>query len=97
VTTLIACPVCFGASDAPMAVATNLGIFVMLGVVAVVLACFGAFIFYLNRRAKLVAAEGNPAVRPAHGRPEQSRRATEAGSHGTGAGSHIDLEGTARC
>ena len=31
---LLACSVCFGKSDAPMAVATNLGIFMMLGVVA---------------------------------------------------------------
>ena len=53
---LLACSVCFGQSDAPMAVATNLGIFVMLGVVGAVLGAFGAFIFYLSRRAKLVAA-----------------------------------------
>jgi hypothetical protein len=58
VTALIACPVCFGASDAPMAVATNMGIFVMLGVVAVMLASFAGFFVYLNRRAKALAEAG---------------------------------------
>ena len=29
----LACPVCFGQNDSPMAVATNMGIFVMPGVV----------------------------------------------------------------
>ena len=51
-----ACPVCFGQSDSPMAIATNLGIIVMLAVVGVVLSGFASFIIYLNRRAKLAAA-----------------------------------------
>jgi hypothetical protein len=58
VTTLIACPVCFGASDAPMAIATNMGIFLMLGVVVVMLAGFAGFFVYLNRRAKALANDG---------------------------------------
>ncbi len=49
----LACPVCFGASDSPLAVATNTGIIAMLGVVAVMLASFAAFFIYLNRRARL--------------------------------------------
>jgi len=60
VTSLIACPVCFGASDAPMAVATNMGIFLMLGVVVVMLASFAGFFVYLNRRAKALAEDGPP-------------------------------------
>ena len=60
-TALIACPVCFGASDAPMAVATNMGIFMMLGVVAVMLASFAAFFVYLNRRAKSLATDTGAA------------------------------------
>jgi hypothetical protein len=67
VTALIACPVCFGASDAPMAVATNMGIFVMLGVVAVMLASFAGFFVYLNRRAKALAAT-HPAEAGRHDR-----------------------------
>jgi hypothetical protein len=72
VTALIACPVCFGASDAPLAVATNMGIFLMLGVVAVILASFAAFFIYLSRRAKALAATG-PAEAGTHDR--------EAGGH----------------
>jgi Na+-transporting NADH:ubiquinone oxidoreductase subunit NqrD len=56
----LACPVCFGQSDAPMAVATNMGIWMMLGVVVVVLAAFASFFVYLMRRAKLVAASEQP-------------------------------------
>jgi hypothetical protein len=52
---VLACPVCFGQSDAPMAVATNMGIWMMLGVVAAVLGAFASFFVYLMRRAKLVA------------------------------------------
>ena len=49
---VLACPVCFGASDSPLAAAVNMGIFVMLGFVAVVLGAFAAFFVYLARRAR---------------------------------------------
>ena len=49
----LACPVCFGNSDAPMAIATNTGIMAMLVVVAGVLGAFASFFIYLMRRAKL--------------------------------------------
>lgn len=55
--TAMACPVCFGQSDSPMAIATNMGIIAMLVVVAGVLGAFASFFIYLIRRAKLVAAE----------------------------------------
>ncbi len=51
----LACPVCFGQSDAPMAVATNAGIWLMLGVVAVMLGGFASFFVYLIRRANRLA------------------------------------------
>jgi hypothetical protein len=54
---VLACPVCFGASDAPMAVATNMGIIAMLVVVAGVLAAFASFFIYLMRRAKMIARQ----------------------------------------
>ena len=55
----LACPVCFGQSDSPMAAATNDGIWLMLGVVGVMLTAFGSFFLYLMRRAKrLAASEG---------------------------------------
>jgi hypothetical protein len=53
----VACPVCFGNSDSPMAIAMNTGIFMMLIVVAGMLAAFGYFFVYLMRRAKIVAAK----------------------------------------
>lgn len=56
----LACPVCFGQSDSPMAVATNTGIIAMLVVVAGVLSAFATFFIYLMRRAKL-AEQGGPA------------------------------------
>jgi hypothetical protein len=57
--TALACAVCFGQSDSPMAQATNMGILLMLGVVAVVLASFGSFFIYLNRRARLASLESD--------------------------------------
>jgi hypothetical protein len=55
----LACPVCFGESDSPMAAATNAGIWLMLGVVAIMLTGFASFFVYLMRRAKrLAASEG---------------------------------------
>jgi hypothetical protein len=51
----LACPVCFGQSDSPMAWGTNVGVFFMLGVTVAVLAAFASFFIYLMRRAKLAA------------------------------------------
>ena len=53
----LACPVCFGQNDSPMAIATNMGIIAMLVIVAGVLSAFASFFIYLMRRAKLVAAK----------------------------------------
>ena len=53
----LACPVCFGNSDSPLAIATNLGIIAMLLVVAGMIGAFATFFIYLNRRAKRVAAQ----------------------------------------
>jgi hypothetical protein len=47
----LACPVCFGRSDSPMAAAANLSVWVMLAVTGVVLAGFAAFIVTLAKRA----------------------------------------------
>ena len=57
----LACPVCFGNSDSPMAIATNTGVLFMLGVVAVMLGAFAAFFIYLIRRANRAAAQTDPA------------------------------------
>jgi len=51
----MACPVCFGDSNEPMAIATNYGIWFMLGIVAVMLSAFASFFIHLIRRAKRLA------------------------------------------
>jgi len=55
--TVVACPVCFGQNDSPLAWAMNLGIFFMLLVVGGVLTGFASFFVHLMRRARL--AEGS--------------------------------------
>jgi hypothetical protein len=57
----LACPVCFGQSDSPLALGTNMAILFMLGVTGSVLAGFAGFIFYLIRRGRLVAGIDGPA------------------------------------
>jgi hypothetical protein len=57
---VLACPVCFGQNDSPMANAINAGVIVMLGFVVAVLAGFGSFIFYLSRRARLAEEPAAP-------------------------------------
>ena len=54
---MMACSVCFGASDSPLAKGTNMGIFFMLGVTGLMLAAFGAFFVYLIRRKRIFADE----------------------------------------
>jgi hypothetical protein len=56
----LACPVCFGQSDSPLAVAMNLGVMSLLVVVVGVLGSFGAFFVYLSRRARLAGESREP-------------------------------------
>lgn len=51
----LACPVCFGQSDSPMANAMNLGILALLGVIVAVLGGFATFMVHLGRRERLTA------------------------------------------
>jgi hypothetical protein len=51
----LACPVCFGQNDSPLAVAMNQGILLMLGVVVLVLGAFASFFIVLIRRANRAA------------------------------------------
>jgi hypothetical protein len=57
----LACPMCFGQNDSPMATAAKMGIIAMLVVVAGVLGAFASFFIYLMRRAKRVAAQEGTA------------------------------------
>jgi len=54
---ILACPVCFGQNDSPLASAMNLGILAMLVIVAGVLGAFATFFIYLMRRAKTHGAD----------------------------------------
>jgi len=56
----LACPVCFGNSDSPMAKAMNQGIWLMLGIVAFVLVAFATFFISLVRRARLADGVDQP-------------------------------------
>ncbi len=57
---VLACPVCFGQSDSPMAWSVNMGIFAMLVVVGGVMVGFASFFVHLFRRARL-AEQSCPA------------------------------------
>jgi hypothetical protein len=50
----LACPICFGQSDSPLALGANMGIWVMLGVTGAVLSAFGGFFIHLMRKANMV-------------------------------------------
>ncbi|HEV3215706.1 MAG TPA: hypothetical protein VGZ27_08275 [Vicinamibacterales bacterium] len=58
--TVIACAVCFGASDSLQFKGAQMGIFVLLGFTACMLAAFAAFFLYLRRRVR--AFEAPPAA-----------------------------------
>jgi heme/copper-type cytochrome/quinol oxidase subunit 2 len=53
--TLLACAVCYGASDAAQTRGMNYGIATMLGVTGVVLGGVGGMFFYFVRRARYSA------------------------------------------
>jgi hypothetical protein len=55
----LACPVCFGQNNTPLGNAVKGGVILMLVLVGVVLAGFGAFIVQLNRRARAFAEESD--------------------------------------
>ncbi len=60
----LACPACVGTTDSPLQAGMNLGILTLVGVITVILTCFGAFFVHLARRAgqATVASPVGPAV-----------------------------------
>ena len=52
---VLACPVCFGAAETSMVDGTRLGILALLAITLAVQGAFLAFFLYLRRRAKLIA------------------------------------------
>jgi hypothetical protein len=53
--TLLACAVCFGASDSLQFKGMQVGILVLLGFTTCILGAFAAFFLYLRRRMTAVA------------------------------------------
>ena len=53
----LACPVCFGQSDSPLAKGVNMGVLFMLGTITAVLIGFATFMIYLARRAKVFSGD----------------------------------------
>ena len=62
----LACPICFGQSDSPLAIGMNRGILFMLGTTGFMLAAFAIFFIYLMRRAK-AASDAEESVRGSEG------------------------------
>lgn len=54
-TSVLACPVCFGAEETALIDGTRLGILVMLGITVAVQGGFVAFFIHLRKRAKRAA------------------------------------------
>jgi hypothetical protein len=54
-TSILACPLCFGAEETSMVDGTKIGILVLLAITLAVQGAFVAFFFYLRKRAKLIA------------------------------------------
>ena len=54
-TSVLACPMCFGAEETTMIDATKIGIAVMLGITLAVQGAFVGFFLYLRKRAKRIA------------------------------------------
>ena len=52
--TLLACPVCFGAEETTMVAGTKLGVVVLLTITLAVQGGFVGFFFYLRKRAKRI-------------------------------------------
>jgi len=54
-TSVLACPVCFGAEETPMIDGAKLGVLVMLAITLAVQGGFLGFFLYLRKRAKHIA------------------------------------------
>lgn len=53
---VLACPVCFGQNDSPLALGVNYGIYFLLAIIVGLWMAFGSFFIHLKRRADLAEA-----------------------------------------
>ena len=84
---VLACPVCFGALEGPIADGTNKAILVLLGITGAVLTGFASFFIYLIRRSRV-------AVPPPVGVASAAAVLRAPVGAGEGAAGHV-TEGTA--
>ena len=77
--TLLACPVCFGQNDSPLASAMNLGILRCSASRSDHWSAFATFIIHLMKRARLAESEW---AQPANPDGSGGRRTLRAGRHG---------------
>jgi hypothetical protein len=61
---VVACAVCYGQSDSPMAYGFNAGIITLLAVVVAVLGSIAGFFFYLAKRASAMQPGASPQPQP---------------------------------
>ena len=54
-TSVLACPLCFGAQETSLVSGTQLGMLVLLGIILLMQGAFAGFFIYLRRRAKRIA------------------------------------------
>jgi hypothetical protein len=52
---VLACPLCFGAEETSTVAGTKIGILILLAITLAVQGAFVGFFFYLRKRAKLIA------------------------------------------
>jgi len=60
----LACSACYGKSDSAMAKGMNMGIFVLLGFIGLVLVGVTSFFVFITRRAASMEPEAAPASNP---------------------------------
>ncbi len=62
----LACPVCFGAKDAPMTAGLSAAILVMIGITGMVLSTISTFFLLIRRRYRAAATSGAASGEPEH-------------------------------
>ncbi len=54
----LACAVCFGDPNSPMAISASWGVLLLVGITAAVLSAFAGFFLYLVKRSRMALGQG---------------------------------------